>query len=153
MVIVYKVDAYRRQMMVKIKAIKQAKTDSTKQLANIHKLESQIKAPFQSGVLRRNIIVQKIKNGHRVMSFVNDKFPYHLFVNRTGNYRTLSFKERGGSVYYGPNQIVEYGGAALSRNNKQIVWSGYPQYFDLGRAKALLRAKDVYVSAVRTALK
>ncbi len=87
-------------------------------------------APMKRGGIRKGIFTRVFKDKAEIVSMVHKPFPYHMWVNATPPFATLTYKHTSNQPFFRVPQIVAYGVGGLSPAGNQINWTGVRGYFD-----------------------
>ena len=96
-------------------------------------------APHKSGNLKRGIFHKSFADRAEIISVVNNKFPYHLWVNASLGFEVSNFKNNSYQPFFRVPQRVRYGLDAVSPAGNPIRWTGTKGYFN--ETAKLLRAR------------
>lgn len=145
------VEQVKAHFQAKVKAMNKAGIKTQYQAARLMMFTAKSLSPIFTGETINGIQTKKLVKGYVCESKVSGKkgFKQNMFANQTAPFRTIRFKNKGGSVFYGPNQNVVYGGNAYNWSGGPIKWSGTPQFFHI----AYLRTREKYPSLLASNIK
>ena len=110
-------------------------------------------APMKRGGIRKGIITRVLKDKEKKISKIDKTFPYHMWVNATPPFATLTYKHTSNQPFFRVPQTVAYGVGGISPSGNQINWTGIRGYFDETAIILKGRYGELFDIEVKKALK